>query len=90
MYPAHFLPPIPEPPHDPTSLLLNGRAGWRAAKLDHVEVTPPEKHLSLGLLPSASRSLTEPSGSFGGIVFPGNTAFDAGRGLYLQIGRAHV
>jgi D-psicose/D-tagatose/L-ribulose 3-epimerase len=27
------LPPIPRPPHDPTSLLLNWRVGWRAAEL---------------------------------------------------------
>ena len=83
MYPARYLPHIAKPPHDPTSLLLNGRAGWLIAKLDQVEVTLPEKRLALALLPSVARSLTEPSGSFGGLVLPGNSAFDRGGGLYL-------
>ena len=30
------LPPIPRPPHDPTSWLLNWRVGWRAAELQHL------------------------------------------------------
>src|SRR5215510_10458833 len=78
-----LLPPIPQPPHDPTSWLLNGRAGWRAAKLDHVEELPPQQSLTLALAPESRRALTEASGSFGGLTIPANMALGPDGGVYL-------
>ena len=46
-----LLPPIPQPPHDPTSWLLNARVGWHAATLEQVEETPPYQALALALSP---------------------------------------
>ncbi|HEX3559753.1 MAG TPA: phage tail protein [Pyrinomonadaceae bacterium] len=78
-----FLPPVPQPPHDPTWWRLDGRAGWRASQLTGVEVTPSCCTLALAPLPASLRSLDEPSGSLGGLVPPSNVARgDEGR-LYL-------
>lgn len=60
-----FSPPIPQPPHDPTSWLLNARVGWRDARLTQVEKTPVAQGLALVPLPDGSRSLTEAGGSLG-------------------------
>src|SRR5579859_2679887 len=75
------LPPIPQPPHDPTWWLLNGQVGWHAAKLDGVVLAAG----TLGLLTIAGsgRLLNEPSGSFGGLLPPGNAALAADGSLYL-------
>src|SRR5262245_46116273 len=78
-----LLPPIPQPPHDPTSWLLNGRAGWRVAKLDHIEQLPPQRSLTLTLAPESQRALTEASGSFGGLTIPANMALGPDGGIYL-------
>jgi phage tail-like protein len=75
------LPPVPRPPHDPSFLLLNGRVGWRASELDDVAVA--DDNLGLLIIPGSGRILTEPSGSFGGIVPPGNVAVGADGGVYL-------
>ena len=69
------LPPIPRPPHDPTSLLLNWRVGWRAAELRQLSA---ERSLIMAPAPDTQRSLTEPSGSFGGLRPPGNVALGSG------------
>ncbi len=34
---AALLPPVPAPPHDPFSIVLDVRAGWRHAALENVE-----------------------------------------------------
>jgi phage tail-like protein len=75
------LPPLPQPPHDPTFMLLNGRVGWQAAQLDHLAITGDD--LGLLVIPGSGRLLTEPSGSFGGIVSPGNVAVAPDGGIYL-------
>ena len=69
-----LLPPIPQPPHDPTSWLLNTRVGWHAAQPVTVEETPPSQALTLALSPESRRALTENSGSFGGLTVPANVA----------------
>ncbi len=77
------VPPIPRPPHDPTSWLLNGSVGWRIAKWDHIEYLPPTQSLVLALSPESRRSLTEASGSFGGLTTPGNVAIGPDGSIYL-------
>jgi phage tail-like protein len=79
-----FLPLIPQPPHDPTSLLLNGRVGWRA-KLDpkFLMQSGLELSLTLALTSESQRTLTEASGSFGGLTVPGNVAVGPDGGIYL-------
>jgi phage tail-like protein len=75
------LPPVPQPPNDPTFWLLNGRFGWQAAELDDVAIAGD--NLGLLIIPGTGRLLTEPSGSFGGLVPPGNAAVAADGSLYL-------
>ena len=77
------LPPIPRPPHDPTSWLLNGYVGWLPAKLDKIEYLPPTRSLVLPLAPESRRSLTETSGGFGGLTAPGNVAVGPDGSVYL-------
>ncbi|HEY3127851.1 MAG TPA: phage tail protein [Acidobacteriota bacterium] len=77
-----FLPPIPQPPHDPTSWLLNGRAGWRYANLKQLEQTPCHS-LTLARHPDSIRSLTEANGSFGGLTVPANMALGPDESIYL-------
>jgi phage tail-like protein len=79
----NFLPPIPQPPHDPTSWLLNARAGWHEAKLTHKENIVIGQSLALDLLSNNSRSLTESSGSFGGLTVPANIALGPDGSIYL-------
>ncbi|MDD5320322.1 MAG: phage tail protein [Methylococcales bacterium] len=80
----NFLPPIPQPPHDPTSWLLNGRTGWRDSKLtQQIEKTAVTNNLKLALLPESGRSLTEASGSFGGLTVPANVALGPDGSIYL-------
>jgi phage tail-like protein len=78
-----MLPAIPRPPHDPTSWLLNGYVGWLPARLDQIEYLPPKKSLVLPLAPESRRSLTEASGSFGGLTTPGNVAVGPDGSIYL-------
>ena len=78
-----MLPPIPRPPHDPTSWLLDARAGWRAAKLKDIELLPPQQSLALALAPESRRTLTEESGSFGGLTIPANIAIGPDESIYL-------
>lgn len=78
-----MLPPIPRPPHDPTSWLLDARTGWRAAKLKDIEQLPPQQSLALALAPESRRLLTEANGSFGGLIVPANVALGADGSIYL-------
>jgi phage tail-like protein len=71
------VPVIPEPPHDPTSLLIDSRTAWLAAEpdgFDGVVASPCDGSLTLAFSAEASRSFTESSGSFGGLSFPSNVA----------------
>src|SRR5262245_7147147 len=78
-----LLPPIPQPPHDPTSLLLNVYAGWRQAELLDKTKTPVQQGLALTLMPANGRSLTEDGGSFGGLTVPANVALGPDGSIYL-------
>ena len=78
-----FLPPIPQPPHDPTSWLLNARVGWKEARLDQVEKRPLTGSLALAPVPGRGRSLTEASGSFGGLTVPAPVALGPDGSIYL-------
>ena len=86
---ATRVPPIPQPPHDPTWLTLDGVQGWQEARLDHVVLTRAgaERSPGAGVLrlavASGGRALTEASGSFGGLVPPANVAVDVDGGVYL-------
>jgi phage tail-like protein len=77
------LPPIPQPPHDPTFWLLNATVGWREAVPDKVQVLPGSGALALAPAPGSGRALTEPSGSFGGLTLPGNVALGPGGEIFL-------
>jgi phage tail-like protein len=77
-----FLPAVHRPPHDPTSLLLDARAGWRAALTENVE-TGIDGRLSLARLPGARRSFDEPGGSLGGLTLPTNTDLGPDGSLFL-------
>jgi phage tail-like protein len=76
-------PPVPQPPHDPTSWLLNARIGWRIAQWHQVEQQMVDGALALAPRPESLRSLTEPSGSFGGLTLPANVARTAASDLWL-------
>ena len=79
-----FRPPwLREPPHDPTSLLLNGVAGWRAGALADLVVSPDDGGLTLPIRAADRRALTESSGSFGGLRPPANVAVGPDGGVYL-------
>jgi phage tail-like protein len=78
---AAFLPPVPAPPHDPRSLRLDARAGWRAGDLGAVEIDPAG-WLALEPLPGSGRQLAEPSGGFGGLRPPHGVAIDACGDVY--------
>lgn len=87
---ASFLPAIARPPHDPLTMVLDGRLGWRGGDIPgithDVEVTAGSPSLTLAPLPGSGRSLCETSGSFGGLVLPGNMArLPDGRLLLLDV-----
>src|SRR6478609_9202913 len=44
-----ILPPIPRPPHDPTSLTLDASRGWHASALNAVLVDPESGALTLAV-----------------------------------------
>jgi phage tail-like protein len=74
--------PAPQPPNDPTSLLLDARAGWRAQVVAGLDISPLTGALALAPSPRTERRLSEPSGSFGGLRLPYNVACGPA-GLYL-------
>lgn len=77
------LPPIPQPPHDPTSWLLAAHTGWRAALLEDIEQRLTDGALALTEQPASARSLTEASGSLGGLVPPANVALGPDGSIFL-------
>ena len=78
-----LLPPIPQPPHDPTSWLLNGQAGWRDSKLERIVKIPPGQALTLEFSAESAPSLTDGNGSFGGLTVPANVALGPDGSIYL-------
>ncbi len=81
-----LLPPIPAPPHDPTSLLADRRIGWPILESSDALLT--DGSLTLAASPGALRALTEASGSFGGLRTPANVAWFAGDLWLLDDDRA--
>jgi phage tail-like protein len=83
---------LTSPPHDPDSLLLNGRVGWRASapagKLDRIDSDPCDGSLAIARLPGAARKLDEASGSLGGLRPPGNVALGPDGSVYLLDAKA--
>jgi len=79
---------VPQPPNDPTSWLLNARVGWRIASPElqeaGVAARPDDDSLALAPLPESLRQLTEPSGSFGGLLPPANVTFGPDGSIYLM------
>jgi phage tail-like protein len=72
---AALLPPVPAPPHDPRTLRLDARAGWRAAVLAGVTVEPGRcGGLTLAPLVSPAAALAAADGSFGGLTWPAHLA----------------
>jgi phage tail-like protein len=80
---AATLPPVPQPPHDPTFLLLNRRVAWKLAYAENVVAHPATGNLTLALIPGIGRSVAEPSGSLGGMVLPSNVALGPEGAVYL-------
>lgn len=74
-----FLPPVPEPPHDPRSLLLDARAGWREGHLQGAEIAPDDGVLTL--VPMAGAVADD--GTLGGHVLPASVALSELGELYL-------
>jgi phage tail-like protein len=80
------VPRIPEPPFDPTSMLIDDRSGWNLespAGLDGIEVSPCDGSLALGPSLQARRRFDEPSGSFGGLVPPSHVAVASDGSVFL-------
>lgn len=76
-----LLPPIPAPPHDPTSLLCDGRVGWPVLRADHGALE--SGRLSLARAPGSLRWMTEGGGSFGGLRPPANVALGRDKVVWL-------
>lgn len=84
---TQYLPRLPAPPHDPRSILLNARLGFRAlppAAGERSAVVDPDLcALTLPVLASTARQLTEQSGSFGGLRPPANVGVGPDGSIYL-------
>ena len=94
---AAFLPAVARPPHDPLTLVLDARLGWRGADLPGVsggvEIAPEDGALAMAALPGSGRLLGEASGSFAGLTLPRHAAWlPDGRLVLLDgaQGRLHV
>jgi phage tail-like protein len=77
---ATFLPPLPMPPHDPFSLLLNERLKWPVIGADKATAT---NAIRLARFPGSLRSLTEATGSFGGLRTPRNISVCEDGSIFL-------
>jgi phage tail-like protein len=79
---AALLRPPPRPPHDPKWLSLDARSGWRLADASQdIEIAPADGALMLKQLSGAA--LTDPAGSFGGLVPPSHVTVDADGAVWL-------
>jgi hypothetical protein len=80
---AAFLPAAARLPHDPYRMPLCGRKGWRMLTAVSVEVSPADGNLELSPIPATGPSLTDPSGSFGGLTTPMNVAIGLDHSVWL-------
>ncbi|MEP6859873.1 MAG: hypothetical protein ABJE66_04595 [Deltaproteobacteria bacterium] len=73
---AALLPPVPAPPHDPYSIVLDWRAGWRmSGAVTNLELSPFDHALVLQPAAGGTTPLADDFGTFGGLVLPDNAAF---------------
>ena len=73
---AALLPPVPAPPHDPYSIVLDWRAGWRmSSAVTNVELSPLDNALVLQPAVGGTAPLADDAGTFGGLVLPDNAVF---------------
>jgi phage tail-like protein len=91
------LPRVPEPPHDPRSLLLapwKGLAplqGWRWRQLQGLQLSHGHGALQLAPTLDSARRLTDARGSFGGLKLPPHLAAGPdGRLLLLDAARGRL
>lgn len=70
---AEYLPPIPRPPHDPRTWVLNRQAGWHVAQFEQVEVN---RNGSLSLLKEQSEDYVNDQ------LLPANVVVD-GQDIWL-------
>src|SRR5207245_9409312 len=81
---AARLPPVPAPPHDPFSIVLDWRAGWRmSGDVNNLELSPLDNALVLQPAPGGTAALADDFGTFGGLVLPDNVVFGPDRILLL-------
>lgn len=89
---APWLPPVPRPPHDPYTLLLDARVGWHslAGPPGTIAPAPGDGAMTMRPLPGAGRGWAD--GSFGGFVLPphlawlGDESCDRTLALYDAVG----
>ena len=79
---AALLPPPARPPHDPLAMRLGGDGGWPAALMGS-DADSDGCALMLPAAPGAARTLSEASGSLGGLVPPRNVAIDDEGAVWL-------
>lgn len=81
---AALLPPVPAPPHDPYSIVLDWRAGWRmSGAVTNLELSPLDNALALAPAPGGTAPLADVFGTFGGLVLPDNAVFGPDRILLV-------
>ncbi len=79
---AALMPPPARPPHDPLALRLGGDNGWPSALMGS-DADSDGCALMLPAAPGTARSLSESSGSLGGLVPPRNVAIDDDGSIWL-------
>jgi len=84
------VPPVPAPPHDPSSLLLGGHVTWRIlVPPANVEVDALTGALQLMPLATSLPAFANAAGTFGNLTLPTNvTITDSGTVLLLDVTRA--
>ncbi|MGI9394742.1 MAG: phage tail protein [Boseongicola sp.] len=82
---ASLLPAVPVPPHDPRSLRLNARTGWRDGALVDVEPRMGDcgEQLALAQIVDPGAKVVSADGSFGGVTWPSHLARAADGGVIL-------
>ena len=71
-------------------LLLDHRAGWRAAELEPTLAVDSQGRLALGHRPGSGRPLADETGSFGGLAHPTGLAVDPGGRVWISDAEQHL